>query len=79
MDFIAHTENNKGDCHKLADHLRAVGQLAEKFVAQMNPELVECKLSASPERVWSMRRELSIFILATKGVCYGTEDLRVLF
>lgn len=41
MDFIAHTENSSGDCHKLADHLSAVGELAAKFAAQMNPELVE--------------------------------------
>jgi CRISPR-associated endonuclease/helicase Cas3 len=41
MDFFAHTENTDGTCHKLADHLRSVGQLAAEFAAQMNPELVE--------------------------------------
>ena len=41
MDFFAHTENSNGSRHKLADHLRGVGQLAAEFAAQMNPELIE--------------------------------------
>ena len=41
MDFFAHTENTDGNWHKLADHLRGVGQLAAEFAAQMNPELIE--------------------------------------
>jgi len=36
MDFFAHTENIKGDWHKLAEHLSSVGQLAAEFAAQMN-------------------------------------------
>lgn len=35
MDFIAHTENSKGDCHKLADHLSAVGRLAFSRATQL--------------------------------------------
>ena len=41
MSFLAHTENSNGSWHKLADHLRGVGQLAAEFAAQMNPELIE--------------------------------------
>lgn len=41
MDYFAHTENSNLPWHKLADHLSAVGRLAEEFAAQMNPELVE--------------------------------------
>lgn len=55
MDFFAHTENNKGDWHRLAEHLSGVGQLAADFAARMNPELVECIISASPERVYEER------------------------
>ena len=42
MDFFAHTENTDGNWHKLADHLRGVGQLAAEFAAQMNQALLEC-------------------------------------
>lgn len=41
MDYLAHTENSKGEWHKLADHLRGVGRLAADFAAQMNGVLVE--------------------------------------
>src|SRR5206468_1711977 len=41
MPFFAHTENTNGSWHKLADHLRGVGERAAEFAQQMNPELVE--------------------------------------
>src|SRR5437660_6921652 len=41
MEYFAHTENTNRNWHKLADHLRGVGQRAAEFAARMNPELVE--------------------------------------
>lgn len=41
MDFFAHTENSSGDCHKLAEHLNGVGELAAKFAEDMKPECIE--------------------------------------
>lgn len=41
VDFFAHTENNYGQWHNLADHLRGVGELAALFAARMNAHCVE--------------------------------------
>ncbi len=41
MEYFAHTGNNKGDWHELAEHLRGVGERAAEFAAQMNREPVE--------------------------------------
>ncbi len=41
IKYLAHLQNNLGDFHNLDDHLRCVGELAEKFISEANLELAE--------------------------------------
>ena len=41
MDYLAHTENERGVPHQLKDHLRSVGKLASEFAARMNPAMCD--------------------------------------
>lgn len=41
MPFLAHPANSQGRPHLLSEHLRGVGELAEQFAAQINPQLCE--------------------------------------
>jgi CRISPR-associated endonuclease/helicase Cas3 len=41
MKYLAHLKNGLGDFHNLDDHLRSVGELAEKYISEANPELCE--------------------------------------
>lgn len=40
-NYWAHTKNAEGRPHLLHEHLRGVGDLAEQFASQMNPQLCE--------------------------------------
>jgi hypothetical protein len=50
MDFFAHTENSKGDKHKLAEHLRAVGRLAADIDYESSATLVSSSIARSTKR-----------------------------
>jgi hypothetical protein len=50
MDFFAHTENIRGDWHKLADHLSAVGQLAADIDYESSDALVSSSVARSNKR-----------------------------
>jgi CRISPR-associated endonuclease/helicase Cas3 len=39
MTYLAHTKNGRGEPHILHDHLKAVGELAAQYAAQVHPEL----------------------------------------
>ncbi len=41
MKYLAHLKNSLGDFHNLDDHLRCVGELAEKYICAANPEIGE--------------------------------------
>ena len=39
--YKAHLKNDLGDYHYLDDHLKCVGELAEKFISEANAKLCE--------------------------------------
>ena len=41
MKYLAHTENDNEKVHDLDDHLKCVGELAQKFICEANAELGE--------------------------------------
>jgi hypothetical protein len=45
MKYLAHLKNSLGDFHNLDDHLRCVGELAEKYIREANTELAEQEIA----------------------------------
>lgn len=52
MEYLAHTENFKGEFHRLEDHLREVGRLAKEFSISCRSDISELSEWAGKLHDW---------------------------